>query len=45
VGDVAELERRDRGLLAVVLGKLIFGEQLDHRALDVGEYQGARGAG
>ena len=45
VRDVAELERRDGGLLAIVIGELIFGVELDHRTLDVGEHQSARGAG
>ena len=45
VRDMAELERRDGGLLAVVLGELVLGVELDHRALDVGEHQRARCAG
>ena len=44
VRDVAELERRDRRLLAVVLGEHVVGIKLDHRALDVGEDQRPRRA-
>ena len=42
--DMAELERRDDGLPAVVLGEGVVGIKLDHGALEVGEHQGPRGA-
>ena len=42
--DVAELERRDRRRLAVVLGEHVVGIELDHRALEVGEHQRPRRA-
>ena len=44
VRDVAELERRDHRVLAVVLGEHVVGVKLDHRTLEVGEHQRPRRA-
>ena len=45
IGHVAELERHDAGLAAVLGGEDVVGEHLDQRALGIGERDGLGDAG